>query len=350
MRYYFKTLLLLTMAAVLSPSQAQQLDNAVILLYHHVSTTTPASTSISPAMFEQHMQLLQQHYKVLPLTEIITKLQQGQTLPDKAVAITFDDGHDNLFSQAHPILKSMGLPYTIFITPETVGRHSQLSWQQIKVMANDGVSFANHSLRHDHLLQKQANETEQQWLRRIQLDITQAEQMLQDQLGYSLKYLAYPYGEFNPQLQKLVTELGYIGFGQHSGAISSASDFSALPRFPAAGIYARLKSLKVKLNSLAMPVINNTLPSPEVAQDRIVDWQFEITTTDINPRQIGCFFEGDNLDVQVQDKTVSPQLLSPLPTGRSRVNCTAPSKQHKGRYYWFSQPFFRAGLDGIWRN
>jgi len=351
MRYYLKTLLLLAVALCHPLSQAKQLDNAVILLYHHVSEATPASTSIPPLMFQQHMQILQQEYRVLPLTEIIEKLSQGLPLPDKAVAITFDDGHDNLYSQAHPILKSMALPYTVFITPETIGKNSQLSWQQVKTMAEDGVSFANHSLRHDHLLQKQEAETEESWLERIKQDVTQAETLLTAQLGYSLKYLAYPYGEFNPQLKKLLTSLGYIGFGQHSGAISSQSDFGALPRFPAAGIYAGLKSLKVKLNSLAMPVLNNSLPSPEfLAGGKLKHWQFELATKDISPGQVSCFFEGQTLKIELQNNVISPILTATLPPGRSRVNCTAPSKMHKGRYYWFSQPFFRPRHDGIWRN
>lgn len=264
MRRTSDTLVMILTCALLSINTWAK-DNAVILLYHHVSHSTPGVTSVSPETFREHMQYLAEHHQVLPLKEVIETLQNKQPLSDKAVVITFDDGYKNIYNNAHPILKEFSFPYTIFINPPLIGKVSyQLDWQQVKIMANEGASFANHGSQHSHMLTKNKSESEESWLRRSLLEIETAETILKNNLGYSLKYFAYPYGEFDLKLKNRLKASGYIGFAQHSGAIASYSDFSALPRYPSAGIYSNIQSLKVKLNSLAMPVDSVSSYDPKV--------------------------------------------------------------------------------------
>ena len=68
-------------------------------------------------------------------------------------------------------------------------------------------------------------------------DIDVAERLIQQQLGYSLKWLAYPYGEYNLLLKDTLVKQGYIGLGQQSGAVSYNSDFGALTAFPRLQVY-----------------------------------------------------------------------------------------------------------------
>ena len=58
--------------------------------------------------------------------------------------------------------------------------------------------------------------------------------------------LAYPYGEYNPEIQQLVRVLDYIGIAQHSGPVNANSDFTALTRFPFAGM-AKMTVVRPKL-------------------------------------------------------------------------------------------------------
>ena len=322
-------------------------DNAVILLYHHVSNSTPASTSVTPETFEQHLQYLANGYNVISLEQAVNALRDNKLLPERAVVITFDDGYRNIYDNAHPILLKYAMPYTVFINPPLIGKSNhQLKWQQIIEMEKGGARFANHTSHHRHLLERTAGTDPSKWLATIEQDILQSESLLKDKLGYSSRYLAYPYGEFNADIQKLITTLGMVGFGQHSGAIYSGSDFTALPRFPAAGIYANLETLKTKINSLAMPMISTSVSDTVAQQASVGDFSFTFAGADVIASQMGCYYANQLLPVSTEDHAVTVTLDKPLPAGRSRVNCTAPSRVQPGRYYWYSQPWFVPGKSG----
>ncbi|WP_299081494.1 polysaccharide deacetylase family protein [uncultured Paraglaciecola sp.] len=325
-------------------------DNAVILLYHHVSHATPTVTSVSPVTFRQHMQYLADNHQVLPLKDVIDALQNKQPLPDKTVVITFDDGYENIFTNAHPIIQEFSFPYTVFVNPPLIGNMaSQLDWHQVTQMAAEGATFANHGKQHQHMLDTNAEESQQEWLDRVTDDIQAAEKMLAQHIGYSLKYLAFPYGEFDKSLKLHLRSLGYIGFAQHSGAIASFSDFSALPRFPAAGAYSEMNSLRVKLSSLSMPV-NGVVPDEPKIRLPFSDKQLRLTvnSTDLIPRQINCFQNGQTLSKTINGKTIYVDISPITQPGRHRINCTAPSLGEKDRFYWFSQPFFAPTAAGEW--
>lgn len=348
------------------PTREILTQNGVILLYHHVSDNTPKSTSISPDMFKQHMAYLKQHHTVLPLAKVVNAILDNTPLPSNTVVVTFDDGYENILKNAHPIMVDMGFPYTIFINPGEIGSNrSQLTWEQVKAMHNDGVTFANHTLDHLHMLDGRVSSngaisetSDEAWLERVWQNVAEAEAIIDSKIGESLKYLAYPFGEFNQQLADKLAQEGYIAFGQHSGAIGPHSHFQALPRFPAAGPYANLETLKTKLNSIAMPVLSTSFEGkhvPEVNPDTVKGTAHDsgllpITLTikddDVRLSQVNCFFSGSPVETNVEGNTVTFTITQALPVGRSRVNCTAPSNSQSGRYYWYSQPFFVADKQG----
>jgi peptidoglycan/xylan/chitin deacetylase (PgdA/CDA1 family) len=138
--------------------------------------------------------------------------------------------------------------------PVDQGMPAYMSWQQMRKMQNHGVTFANHSRDHDYLIQKKTGETTETWNKRIQTDLTTAQNRLQEELGRAPALFAYPYGEYNLALMNSVRDLGYTGFGQHSGGVGIFSDRRALPRFPVSEAYAEMSAFRTKALSLAMPV------------------------------------------------------------------------------------------------
>lgn len=329
-------------------SSVSTTPNAAILLYHHVSSSTPASTSISPEAFKSHMEYLDAHHTVVSLQDVVSAIQHNTTLPENAVAITFDDGYANILDNAHPILADLGFPYTVFINPDEIGvGPKQLTWEQVIAMHNDGVVFANHTLDHLHMLNGEQAMGERAWLEKVWQNVESAEKKIEDKLDISLKYLAYPFGEYNTALANKLKAEGYIGFGQHSGAVGPSSDMQALPRFPAAGPYANLATLKTKLNSLAMPVTQSSHKDPRMAARNLSSpISLTIDSDDVRLTQVNCFFGGDPIETSLEENVLTFTLDETLPVGRSRVNCTAPSNAQSGRYYWYSTPFFVADENG----
>ena len=329
-------------------SSVSTTPNAAILLYHHVSSSTPASTSISPEAFKSHMEYLDAHHTVVSLQDVVSAIQHNTTLPENAVAITFDDGYANILDNAHPILADLGFPYTVFINPDEIGvGPKQLTWEQVIAMHNDGVVFANHTLDHLHMLNGEQAMGERAWLEKVWQNVESAEKKIEDKLDISLKYLAYPFGEYNTALANKLKAEGYIGFGQHSGAVGPSSDMQALPRFPAAGPYANLATLKTKLNSLAMPVTQSSHKDPRMtARNLSSPISLTIDSDDVRLTQVNCFFGGAPIETSLEENVLTFTLDETLPIGRSRVNCTAPSNAQSGRYYWYSTPFFVADENG----
>ena len=81
---------------------------AVILMYHRISDTAiePNWLAVSPANFTQHIQYLRQAYHPMRLTDLVERVKRC-SLPERAVAITFDDGYSDNLTHALPVLQSL---------------------------------------------------------------------------------------------------------------------------------------------------------------------------------------------------------------------------------------------------
>ncbi len=318
-------------------------SSGVILQYHHVDDTTPSSTSIKVADFKRHLAYLKRHhFRVIPLDEFINTVQQGQVLSPDTVAITFDDGYSNVYSNAAPLLKEFGFPYTVFVNPAMIDdkNRSVMNWEQLRELSRQGALIANHSARHLHLHQRLAGETQTGWRERITADLLSSEKRITEETGQSLKYLAYPYGEFDRALQQWVRDYGFVGFGQHSGAVGPSNDFSRLPRFPASGRYSDLTTLATKLRSLPFHIASLDY-ADSLVSDPFPAVVIRFAEMDFNASQLACFTSsGERAKLTWTDaNSVNVTSPSPLARGRSRYNCTAPSISRAGRFYWFSQPW-----------
>jgi len=109
-------------------------DNTfTILNYHRVNNFNDPFTidSVAATDFENQMRYLSRNYQVLSLAEIYDHLRNHQTLPKQCLAITFDDGYDDNYTFAYPILKNYNLPATIFLTVDCVETRAPLWFDQV---------------------------------------------------------------------------------------------------------------------------------------------------------------------------------------------------------------------------
>lgn len=100
---------------------------AVILLYHGVCP--PRSEGgifnyrkkfIAPEIFTRQLAWLKRRYTIMPLADLVLELGRQRELPRPALAITFDDGYENVYTHAFPILRALGVPATVFIATDLV--------------------------------------------------------------------------------------------------------------------------------------------------------------------------------------------------------------------------------------
>lgn len=319
-------------------------DHINILVYHHVSENTPASTSVSPAQFRQHLQLLQDEaFTVVDLESALVKLQRGESIADNAVAITFDDGYHNIYDNAWPLLKEFDYPFTVFVATDPIDQQysDMMSWDQLRDLHHAGVTIANHSTDHAYLVRHHPRDTA--WLAQTLKNIETAQQRLQSELGEGVpKWFAYPYGEFTADLANALETKGYTAFAQHSGGVWSGSDFQAIPRFAAAGIYANPETLVTKLRSKPMPVDESTLPDMVTTDTRPALTATLVQREDF-AKALNCFVDGSWQDSSwPSDLTFRLQSDNPLGEGRHRYNCTAKA-QSGDFFYWFSKPWLIYG-------
>lgn len=328
---------------------------AVVFLYHHVAEDTPAITSITPKAFSEQLAYLKaNHFKVWPLHAIVDSLKNKKSIPDKVVAITFDDSYQSVFDTAFPLLKQYNYPFTIFVSTDSVDGHynNQTSWDELRIMAKNGATIGNHSASHRHLMIKKEKQSDADWLQGIRLDISKAQQRIEEELGIAPTLFAYPYGEFDQAFRNLVQEMGFIGFGQQSGPIGSFSDLTALPRFPFSGQYTQLQDFKLKALSLPMPVRISSADNPLSNKNSRPTLTLKFDRLDFPPETLQCFgsMQG-SLNIQWTEKNVaSIKPPSDIPVGRSRYNCTAPKTDSDGttRYYWVSHPWIRLTENHQW--
>ena len=323
-------------------------DYLPILQYHHVSSTAPKSTSVTPAQFTEHMDYLKNTgFQVVDLRSALEDLKANVALPEKAVAITFDDAYRNIYKAGFPILKERGFPFTVFINTEPVERQSRsfLTWEQMKDMQAFGGTFANHTISHPYMLRKNEGEMDHAWLTRIANEVDTVESLLVKNLDYSPKMIAYPYGESNSVLRNMMKEKGIMAFGQQSGVVSVDSDFENLPRFPASGAYSKLSTLKTKLHSRPMP-ISSVKTGGDFATDKPVVVNLTFKQGEYRLKDLICYVSGQGkaeLD-WISDSEVIATASKPFGVGRGRINCTMPDNSGQ-QYYWYSNVWIRSGVD-----
>ena len=100
-----------------------------ILQYHRVRPQNDnwSLKPLSLQSFKRQMEYLYRNYEILSLNRLVQYIHQGKPLPEKAVAITFDDGYKYNYLYAYPILKKYHIPATIFLTTGHIGS-SKLLW------------------------------------------------------------------------------------------------------------------------------------------------------------------------------------------------------------------------------
>jgi peptidoglycan/xylan/chitin deacetylase (PgdA/CDA1 family) len=186
---------------------------APILYYHSVWRGTGQwGFRVSTEDFEWQIRHLTENYRVVSLDRLVECIRRGEAV-NGAAAVTFDDGYEDNYTNALPILEKYRCPATIFVVTGFVGGQIQLeeegevlrplSWEQMKEMGKTGlITFGAHTYSHRMLtdLTSADMETEVEDCRRI----------LQEHLQQPIDHFCYPTGKFNANVAEVVRRSGFL--------------------------------------------------------------------------------------------------------------------------------------------
>lgn len=336
-------LILLTVPSLVRGSQAN------IFVYHRFGDDRFPSTNISLQTFEAHLKILQKEgFEVLPLGDVVAHLREGRPLPARCAVLTIDDGYESFLTGAMPLLRRFGYPATLFVSSGAVGTPGHLSWENLRDLAREGIEIGSHSATHMHLVEKRPGETTAAWLARVKADLAADRAAFRQNLDVKVRLFSYPYGEYCPEVAKVVEDLGFTGAaGQQSGVVAGADQLYRLPRFPMGGPYATVDGFSSKLNMKALNVHVIEPQSPLLGKDNPPLLRIKIDDGDVDLKRLRCFVSGQKNGHIRPDPAVKNgflvQAVAPLRSRRSKYTLTAPARDGTS-WYWFSQLWIKTDI------
>ncbi len=229
-----------------------------ILTFHHITDDLPLGLNQCSAgkLKTIFKAILDSGFKIVPLPEYILAEDDANL-----VAVTFDDGFESFYRAAFPILQEMDIPAAVFVPFDYIGKTnkwdytgrlrevSHLTAEQIKMVSDTGIEIGSHGLSHISL-KGLSN-------RLLRLELKKSKKGLEDITGREIKFISYPFGRFNENVERCALEVEYSRGFSLSFLHKSSSGFT-LPRYAVyitdtpysvlkktgTGVMARLERLK----------------------------------------------------------------------------------------------------------
>jgi len=204
-----------------------------IAMYHSIDMTTNKTNRliVAPEIFKRQMEFLKRNrYNVISLKELADILNSKRRLPRKTICITLDDGYENNYKYAYPVLNNLKLPATIFIMTDAIDKAGYLTAGEIKEMAKGVIDIGSHTKTHFWLGETKA-------IVRAREEIVNSKQVLENIISKNVTFFCYPGGGFTKETRQLVIDAGY------RGAVATNPGH----RYPKHDVYA-LKRLRISSN------------------------------------------------------------------------------------------------------
>ncbi|HEY8680955.1 MAG TPA: polysaccharide deacetylase family protein [Candidatus Dormibacteraeota bacterium] len=183
-----------------------------IVMYHRIlerggqSGADPYSVSVD--LLEAQLDWFASHsFAPVPLDLALQVPAPGET---RRFAVTFDDGYADCLELALPVLRSRGVPATVFVVSKAVGGHADwdggaaiLSRDGLRELHSEGVFIGSHGRTHRRLAGLPRHELES--------EVWGSKSDLEDLLGTAVRHFAYPHHSFDRDVVEVVRDGGYDG-------------------------------------------------------------------------------------------------------------------------------------------
>jgi peptidoglycan/xylan/chitin deacetylase (PgdA/CDA1 family) len=196
-------LLLVFLAASFYLSWLSPRYTVPILTYHDFGY---AGIQVSPDNFARQMRFIKEKkYNVISLDELLEGIKEREKFTHNSVVITFDDGYQDNYTYAYPLLKKYGFPATIFLITNKIGVDRKfLNWDEIKEMQGSNISFGGHTKNHVYLPEISSKDI-------LWDEISGCKKIIEEHTGKPVGFLSYPRGGFNEEIKALVKKAKYKG-------------------------------------------------------------------------------------------------------------------------------------------
>lgn len=192
--------------------EQKKIKRVPVLMYHYIEDYNDKDEykelKISKEKFNNQLKYLKDNgYSTLTLNEIYDFIVNHKCIPEKSVALTFDDGYNDNYTNAFPIIKEYGYNATVFVVTNWIDKEGlpYISSEHLKEMDAAGMDIESHTLNHDHLRTLSYDK---------QLETLKGSKVyLESLLNKKVNFIGYPFGEEDNNTIKAVKAAGYtMGF------------------------------------------------------------------------------------------------------------------------------------------
>lgn len=206
------------------PASPLTLTKIPILIYHSVRPYYPGITdlvkeyTVPPDIFEEQLKYMKNN-GFTPVTpdDVVGYFDAGKTLPPKPFMITLDDGWENQYRYAFPILKKYKYPAVFYIYNNAVGKKVFMNWDQVRTMTNANMIIGGHTGSHPELPKITS-------LAILDREIINSKKYIENQINKTIDTFAYPFGEYNSQDISVVKQAGYTSARTVAGCVYQSPD------------------------------------------------------------------------------------------------------------------------------
>ena len=172
-----------------------------ILTYHCVLPSAGSNTpTVSVETFGKQMRMLRCNWNPISLGQAVDALARGQW-PNRGVVVTFDDGTEDNFTHAFPVLSQEKIPATIFVITQSIGTAGFLTADQIRTMHESGIDFGSHSDNHDYLPSLEPEQARR--------SLENSKKSLEQVSRLPVQFVSYPAGGHTTEIMQAAREAGY---------------------------------------------------------------------------------------------------------------------------------------------
>ncbi len=282
--------------------------NAHIFVYHRFDDPRYKSADTTTEQLTRQFEYFKKNnYEVVPLSKISEKLQAKKDIPNNWVALTIDDAYKSFYEHGLKTFKKYNYPFTLFVyTKATNSKYGDfMTWDMLKDASKYG-EIGLHSHTHPHLTHLSKDEIHQ--------DTKKAYDLFEKHLGFKPKYYAYPYGEYNQEVENEIKKFNFdMILNQNSGSVKQNSDRFNIERIALVG--KSKISQKIRYNSLDVTWI----APQKFPEDGIL--KYVEAKVDPSIKNIKLYVSGHGwVDLKVKDGIISHKLNAKLKRKRTRVS------------------------------